>query len=228
MDTATSAGTRILVVEDHGLLAETLSLALRLEGYDVHVLPLDRELVRAAVRVRPAISLVELDLGCYGDGSELIAPLTAIGTAVVVLTGGSDRGRHGGCVAQGAVAVFSKSIRLEGLLELVTRLDHGLPVMSRDERDELLEVWRRSRREDDLLLDRFARLTTREREVLGELTEGLSVHEIATRDIVSEATVRTQVKAILAKLEVTTQLSAVALAHRLGWRAHGSTHRRAG
>jgi DNA-binding NarL/FixJ family response regulator len=34
---------------------------------------------------------------------------------------------------------------------------------------------------------------------------------------VSETTVRTQVKAILAKLEVRSQLAAVGLAHRAGW-----------
>jgi DNA-binding NarL/FixJ family response regulator len=36
--------------------------------------------------------------------------------------------------------------------------------------------------------------------------------------VVSEATVRTQVKAILAKLQVTSQLAAVGLAHKVGWR----------
>ena len=34
----------------------------------------------------------------------------------------------------------------------------------------------------------------------------------------AEATVRTQVKSILAKLEVTSQLAAVGLAHRVGWK----------
>jgi DNA-binding NarL/FixJ family response regulator len=36
--------------------------------------------------------------------------------------------------------------------------------------------------------------------------------------VVAEATVRTQVKSILAKLEVSSQLAAVGLAHRVGWR----------
>lgn len=47
---------------------------------------------------------------------------------------------------------------------------------------------------------------------------GRTVREIAIDGVVSEATVRTQVKAILAKLEVTSQLAAVGLAHRVGWR----------
>ena len=61
-------------------------------------------------------------------------------------------------------------------------------------------------------------LTTREREVLAHLMLGRTVREIAARSVVSEATVRTQVKSILAKLEVTSQLAAVGLAHHVGWR----------
>ena len=61
-------------------------------------------------------------------------------------------------------------------------------------------------------------LSTREREVLADLMAGRSVREIAERKVVSEATVRTQVKAVLAKLEVGSQLAAVGLAHRVDWR----------
>jgi two-component system, NarL family, nitrate/nitrite response regulator NarL len=53
--------------------------------------------------------------------------------------------------------------------------------------------------------------------VLGHLMRGQTVHEIATTSFVSEATVRTQVKAILAKLEVSSQIAAVGLAHQIGW-----------
>jgi len=47
---------------------------------------------------------------------------------------------------------------------------------------------------------------------------GRPVREIAQRSYVSEATVRTQVKSILAKLEVTSQLAAVGAAHETDWR----------
>ena len=48
--------------------------------------------------------------------------------------------------------------------------------------------------------------------------QGRTVREIANLSVVSEATVRTQVKSILAKLEVSSQLAAVGLAHSVGWR----------
>ena len=61
------------------------------------------------------------------------------------------------------------------------------------------------------------RLTARERQVLGGLMSGLRPAEIAQRDYVSVTTVRNQVQAILTKLNVHSQLEAVAMAHRFGW-----------
>ena len=59
----------------------------------------------------------------------------------------------------------------------------------------------------------------RECEVLGQLMQGHSVRGIAEHSVVAETTVRTQVKSILAKLEVSSQLAAVGLAYRIGWQA---------
>nr|WP_246322030.1 helix-turn-helix transcriptional regulator [Nocardioides panzhihuensis] len=53
-------------------------------------------------------------------------------------------------------------------------------------------------------------LTVREHEVLELLYDGVTVAEIAARFGVAQATVRSQVKAILRKFEVGSQLAAVA------------------
>jgi DNA-binding NarL/FixJ family response regulator len=60
-------------------------------------------------------------------------------------------------------------------------------------------------------------LTAREQEVLGHLSHGRRVNEIARLNETSESTVRTQVKRVLAKLEVGSQTAAVVLALRAGW-----------
>jgi DNA-binding NarL/FixJ family response regulator len=70
----------------------------------------------------------------------------------------------------------------------------------------------------DVMRRRLELLTPRERQVLGALIEGHNVRDIARSSVVSEATVRTQVKSILGKLEVSSQLAAVGLAHHVGWR----------
>lgn len=61
---------------------------------------------------------------------------------------------------------------------------------------------------------RFTALTSREQDVLGELIAGHSAAEIAAGQHVSLATVRSHIRAVLAKLGVSSQLAAVALAHR--------------
>mgnify|MGYP001170129937 CR=1 FL=1 len=58
------------------------------------------------------------------------------------------------------------------------------------------------------------KLTTREREVLQLMRDGLSNHAIAERLHVSPATVKSHVSNILAKLEVSTRAEAVALTMR--------------
>lgn len=63
---------------------------------------------------------------------------------------------------------------------------------------------------------RLATLTTREREVLGCLSGGMSRAEIGRRLFLSTNTVRTHVQNLMIKLDVHSSVAAVALAHRVG------------
>ena len=215
--------SRVLIIEDHVLFAESLELALSMEGYDVRRLPIGRDespaqLLAAAARARPRIVLLDLDLGLFGDGVRLIHPLAKAGANVVVVTASTDHARWGECLRHGARKTMSKSQPLNEILGVVRRLNQGLNVTDSKEREELLELWHEQRQEQEQLRQRLESLTTREREVLGHLMLGRPVRDIARLSVVSEATVRTQVKSILAKLEVSSQLAAVGLAHHVSWR----------
>jgi two-component system, NarL family, nitrate/nitrite response regulator NarL len=135
----------------------------------------------------------------------------------VVVTASRDRSRWGECYFHGARRVLTKSQPLQEILSTVRRLNQGLSVLDRETREELLAEFHRDRQEHHEMRDRLHRLTPREREVLGQLTEGHTVRDIAKASVVSEATVRTQVKSILSKLEVSSQLAAVGIAHAVGW-----------
>jgi two-component system nitrate/nitrite response regulator NarL len=60
-------------------------------------------------------------------------------------------------------------------------------------------------------------LTCRERAVLRHMVEGLCAEQIAEHDFVAVTTVRSQIRSILSKLGVNSQLAAVAYANRLLW-----------
>lgn len=214
---------RVLIIEDHTLFAESLELALSIERYDARRIPVSelgnsqRAVLGSALRLKPQIVLLDLDLGRMGDGVRLIGPLAQSGAHVVVITGTPDRGRRGECLHRGARAVLSKVQPLNEILAAVRRISEGRPVMSVEDREALLAAWHEEREQQEELRARLERLTQREREVLGHLIEGHSVTDIARISVVSVATVRTQVKSILAKLEVSSQLAAVGVAHTLGW-----------
>jgi len=215
--------SRVLIVEDHALFAESLELALNLEGYDARRLPLPTQtrstgqFLAAAQRLHPRVVLLDLDLGAFGDGVRLIHPLAASGANVVVVTASADRSRWGECLSYGARKTLAKTQPLNEILSVVRRIHQGLPVVEAAEKERLLQQWDEHRREVEDQRRRLDSLTAREREVLARLQEGVTVRDIARLNVVSEATVRTQVKSILAKLGVTSQLAAVGLAHNAGW-----------
>ncbi len=223
--TAARSSVRVLIIEDHELFAESLELALSLEGYDVRRLTVSdgdvsaAQLLATVARQRPRIVLLDLDLGRFGDGVRLINPMARGGANVVVVTASVDRARWGECIRNGARKAMAKTRPLNEILSTVRRISQGLPVMGPEEREELLRLWHTQRQEQQELRSRLESLTVREREVLGHLMEGHQVRDIARLSVVSEATVRTQVKSILAKLQVSSQLAAVGLAHHVDWQA---------
>ena len=225
MSTSHEPAERVVIVEDHQLFAEAVDLALSIEGYDVRRVEVPGEpgaagrLVAGISQQRPRVVLLDLDLGRFGDGLPLVGPLVRAGAHVVVVTASTDRARWGEAIGSGARKVLSKSQPLSDVIATVRRIVYGLPVLDREEREELLSESRRHRFEFQHLHRRLELLTVRESEVLGHLMRGRQVREIAGLGVVSEATVRTQVKSILAKLEVSSQLAAVGLAHEVGWQA---------
>jgi len=66
-------------------------------------------------------------------------------------------------------------------------------------------------------LEPLDRLSPRERSVLISLMEAATVREIAEQEYVSVSTVRGQIRSIISKLGVRSQLAAVVLAYQSGW-----------
>lgn len=216
--------TQVTIVEDHLLFAESLELALNLDGHDVRRISIPESgnspaaLLAAILRTRPRVVLLDLDLGPLGSSIRLIEPLTRARIPVVIVTGNADRARWGECLSHGARGVLDKSCSLNTILATIRRIGEGRALHSVEDRERMLRSYHCERSDLRDIRLRLERLTPREGEVLGLLSEGLTVREIASRFVVSEATVRSQVKSMLAKLEVSSQLAAVGAAHRADWR----------
>jgi DNA-binding NarL/FixJ family response regulator len=210
----------VLVVEDHALLAQSLVIALGAEGCTAQVADLvDRATLLQQVRTqRPAVVLLDLDLGgALGDGVSLVQPLTALGARVLVVTGTTDRVRLAETVEKGAVGFLSKTVPFERLLSTVVDVVAQRVVLSTAQRYELMAELRAARAAHNRDLAPFQSLTPRERMVLTGLAHGHRAEVIAEAAVVSEATVRSQIRSVLTKLGVNSQLEAVALAWTVGW-----------
>jgi DNA-binding NarL/FixJ family response regulator len=209
-----------LIVDDHGVLADGLAMALRAEGLPakVHV-PSSADGILAAVgEERPDLVLLDLDLGLErGSGVDLVGPLVELGPRVLVLTGSTDRVVHARCLEAGAAGVSSKAEPFDRLLDAIRRAARGEPAIGRRRREELLDELRRDRAARSERLAPFERLTPKEASVLLALAEGRSAEAIARASYVSLPTVRTQIRGILVKLGVGSQLAAVGMAIDRGW-----------
>ena len=212
-------GRRILVVDDHPLLATALARELTGIGADVEVVDptVGTDAVVAAVtKAEPTCAVVDLGLPLEGGGIALIGPLTEARVPVVVLTGETEPEILARAVQSGALAVLSKAEPLNEIVDAIGRAADGQPVRAWQQAELTAEL-RRLVADQEARRAPFAKLSRREREILAGLIDGHGPAALAERDYVSVATVRTQIKSLLRKLGVGSQLEAVALANRLGW-----------
>jgi len=211
---------RVLIVDDTHLVAEALMMSLQQHGF-AHV-ALARTVtpdgvVSAAANFGPHVALVDSELSGTATSTSLIRQLHDMGIVVVMLTMTDDPARSAQCLEAGAVGIFDKSKALEDLMVLLTDAAHGRTVLQPASRDALLEVVRSQRQESERRLAPFRLLTSREQAVLAALMDGKTAEVIAKEHTVSLATIRTQIRGVLQKLGVKSQLAAVALAVRADW-----------
>ena len=220
---ATDHPISVLIVDDHVLLAESIVRALRVEGFVAEAVEPASVLavVEQASLLRPTAVLTDLDLGSTRfDGLDLIGPLVLLGIKVVVLTRWRDRLLAAASLEAGATAIVSKSRPFSDVVGALKAAAIGAPAPDPVEQDSLRRELRQFREAYAERLAPFGRLSRRERDVLTSLVEGRSAEAIAATSYVSLATVRSQIQAVLRKLDVNSQLEAVAAATRCGWSGH--------
>jgi len=162
--------------------------------------------LREAVLSSPDVVLLDLDLGA-DNGVELIATLVKRCLHSAVLVVSDQTTRLAAAVRAGARGFVVKTTPVEEILRAVRQVAAGsTPVSAR-----LLPLLL-----SEVCDQRHRALTVRELEVLQLVAMGRTNAEIAKRLFLSEATVKTHLRRIFGKLQVTDRASAVATAIAAG------------
>ncbi|MDT7561412.1 MAG: hypothetical protein QOG76_36 [Pseudonocardiales bacterium] len=212
------AGYPVLVIDDHELFSTSLTMALRGLDFDAHQIPVARipAFLSGMAGGSTGLVVLDLDLGRDADGnwvhgSDLVKDLRGLGWKVLIVSGSVDQPGVAAAIAAGAIGSVPKSSTFDRLTSSVMIAAENKPLMTEAEYQHWLALHRRYHAQEVELSRRLNRLSNREREVLELLAEGHRAGSIAERFVVSMTTVRTQIRAILTKLEVNSQLEAVAL-----------------
>jgi DNA-binding NarL/FixJ family response regulator len=204
----------VCLVAQLTLLSQAVAVALRSRGIRVQTAQLvGREWPSPPSEV--GILLLLDDLAHARDLRRLLGLVLDGDGRVLVLTSHERDWYWGVLLAAGATSVMPSSASLDQVEATLKALHAGEACFDPEERLRLIGQWERFVADQHELAGRLSRLSPRERTVLYGLYGGSPVPELAERLGVAETTVRSQVKSILRKLGVRSQLSAIAMARRL-------------
>jgi DNA-binding NarL/FixJ family response regulator len=210
---------RVVVADDQRIVREGLSLILGLLP-DVELVGTAEDGERAVelvARTLPEVVLMDLRMPST-DGVEATRRIRADhpDVNVIVLTTYADDESVFAALRAGARGYLTKDAASDEIATAIARVAAGEAMLDPGVQRRLLD------RLDDPTptavptAQRPAGLTDRELEVLTLIASGLSNAEIATRLVVTEATVKTHVNRLFAKTGVRDRAQAVAYAYRAG------------
>jgi two-component system, NarL family, nitrate/nitrite response regulator NarL len=204
---------RVLLVEDHQLLADALSAMLAREP-DMEVVGIAGTVADAKLMSRERLDVVLMDYRLPdGTGVEATRAIKARWPAarVVMVTALTDDETVLESIQAGADGYMTKDRAAEEVVAAVRAAHAGETLLPRS---VIIEIARRvaaaRERGDERRI--VEPLTPRELEILRALTEGMSTPEICGRLFIAPNTLRTHVQNIMGKLRVHSKLEAVAFA----------------
>jgi DNA-binding NarL/FixJ family response regulator len=195
----------VLIVDDHDVVREGLRLSLsRSPNIRVVGEASDGETAVAMTKRRKP-NVVVMDVRMPGmDGLEATKAISleVPESAVLIFTAYSERSLLSRGLESGAKGYILKEAPHDTLLRAITKVAGGETYV-----DPALMPAFFSKDRDDML-------TSREREILQLLADGMSNADVAAKLFISQETVKSHVRHILAKLEADTRTHAVAIALR--------------
>lgn len=209
----------MLVADDQALVRTGFRMILDADGIDVVAEATNGvEAVDAARRTRPDVVLMDIRMPQL-DGLEATRRILtgAAGEPRVIILTTFDLDHYVyAALTAGASGFLLKDVSPEQLVAAVRLVRTGDALLAPTITRRLVERFARRDPDTTGLHRDLAALTPRELEVLRLLANGLSNAELAARLHLSEATVKTHVARILAKLQLRDRVQAVVVAYRTG------------
>jgi DNA-binding NarL/FixJ family response regulator len=205
---------RVAVADDHGVVRDGLAGVIAAQP-DMELVGTAADGAEAVAICRssaPDVVLMDLEMPVL-DGIEATRAILAEAprTVVIVLTSFSDRRRITGALDAGAVGYLLKDASAEEVLSGIrTAAEGGSPLDPRAARS-LLEA--------KSAPDPLRGMSPREREVLGQLLDGMPNKLIARRLGISEKTVKSHLTRIFREIGVSDRVQAILWAERQGLRS---------
>ncbi len=191
---------RILIADDHGVVAEGLKSLVEAES-DMQVVGLvgdGREAVRLAREAQPDVIVMDLSMPELNGADATRAILQREPKCrVIVLSMYAEREYVRRALKAGAAGYVVKRSAAKELVEAIRAVHAGQRYLSPRVADVVIDDYAGEERDDPL-----ARLSAREREVLQLLAEGRTGAEIAQRLSLSQKTVETYRARLVEKLGI--------------------------
>ena len=203
---------RVLIVDDHPLTRDALATLLAGNDFDVVGQASDgQEAIDVAARLRPQLVLLDLSMPGLDGLSALPGLRAAVPDAeVIVLTASGTEENLLAAIRAGAAGYLLKSEPPDKIVAFLRGVVRGEAALSGEVARSLLDQVREGGYRNGGVPDDIAgALSAREVEVLLLLDEHLGTDDIAKRLFISEHTVRSHVKSLLHKLNVSSRREAL-------------------
>ena len=217
--------TRVLLVDDQELVRAGFRIILNSEpGIEVVGEAANgSDGVRLALELNPDVICMDVQMpGMDGlEAARQIVADPAIGSHVLMLTTFDRDDYLFAALSAGASGFLLKTASPENLVEAVQVLARGDALLSPRVTRRVIESFGRQAPQQPRV--EVPELTERETEVLTQIALGRSNAEIAVELFVGEATVKTHVSNVLAKLGVRDRIQAVVFAYENGFAVRGGS-----